>query len=347
MRAITHKPMGVINSTGYVLAGTDAPVGEDVAFEVVQNITSNGKPYIYEGYTFVAIGTRNLLEYVIYIQGVEPTDMKICAMLAVSFASLQMHCGDRYDKSSYLKNVLLGNILPGDVFYRLKELQINDDAKRVVYVIQLPEHVDAPVAQILHAMFVEPDFVITIDSRVFSVIQASNYPLTREVIRRTAQSILDAVNSELMTQVYIGVGAPVDSITEIARSYSEAALALEIGRVFNDADYILSYDALGVGRLLYQLPSKLCELFMSEIFKKEGLEALDEETIQTIYKFFENNLNVSETSRQLFVHRNTLVYRLDKIERLTGLDLRRFDDAGGFKIAMMVNKYLERNPAKF
>ena len=115
-----------------------------------------------------------------------------------------------------------------------------------------------------------------------------------------------------------------------------------------DSDkYILSYDTLGIGRLIYQLPSKLCELFLDEIFKKESINVLDEETIQTIYKFFENNLNVSETSRQLFVHRNTLVYRLDKIERLTGLDLRRFDDAVIFKVAILVNKYLRANSAKF
>ena len=155
------------------------------------------------------------------------------------------------------------------------------------------------------------------------------------------------INSELMLKVFVGIGTPVDSINEIARSYSEARLAIEIGRVFEGEKYILSYDELGIGRLIYQLPSKLCELFLDEIFKKDGLEVLDDETLQTIDKFFENNLNVSETSRQLFVHRNTLVYRLDKIERLTGLDLRKFDDAVVFKVAVLVSKYLTSNPSKF
>ena len=88
-------------------------------------------------------------------------------------------------------------------------------------------------------------------------------------------------------------------------------------------------------------------MFLSEVFKKGSIESLDQETLSTIQKFFENNLNVSETSRKLFVHRNTLVYRLDKIRRLTGLDLKEFDDAIVFKVALMVVKYLNSNPTKF
>ena len=203
------------------------------------------------------------------------------------------------------------------------------------------------VQHILQNMFPEQDFIINIDNLNIVLVKALTAPFTKDGAQKIAKSIVETISSELMLQVYVGYGTPTDSIKDIARSYSEAQLALEIGRVFDGDKYILSYDTLGIGRLIYQLPSKLCELFLDEIFKKESLDVLDDETLQTIYKFFENNLNVSETSRQLFVHRNTLVYRLDKIERLTGLDLRKFDDAVVFKVAILVNKYLNANPSKF
>jgi carbohydrate diacid regulator len=139
----------------------------------------------------------------------------------------------------------------------------------------------------------------------------------------------------------VGVGTPVNNIIGLSKSFKEAQIAIEVGKIFESERLIISYESLGIGRLIYQLPTTLCELFLSEVFKKESLNALDDETIATITKFFENNLNVSETSRKLYVHRNTLVYRLDKVEKLTGLDLRIFDHAIVFKVALMVKKYLE------
>ena len=347
MRSVTHREMGVLNNSGSVIACIDEPIGEELAFDALTNAASNGKPYILDGYTFIAIGARNMLEYVIYVRGVDVEEQKFIILLSISLSNLQLHCADKYDKSSYLKNVLLGNILPGDVFLRSGELQIDAELPRLVYIIQTPKEHELSVQHILQNMFPEQDFVINVDNHNIVLVKVIQQPFNREAARKTAQSIVETISSELMLQVYVGIGTPTDSLNDIARSFSEAQLALEIGRVFENDHYILSYDTMGIGRLIYQLPSKLCELFLDEIFKKESIDVLDEETLQTIYKFFENNLNVSETSRQLFVHRNTLVYRLDKIERLTGLDLRRFDDAVVFKVAILVNKYLNANPSKF
>ena len=347
MRSVIHREMGVLNNTGNIIACIDEPISEEFAFEALTNVASNGKPFMLNGYTFIAIGARNMLEYIIYVRGTEAEEQKFIILLSVSLSNLQLHCADKYDKSSYLKNVLLGNILPGDVFLRSGELQIDTNLPRLVYIIQLPKENDLAVQHILQNMFPEQDFVINIDNANIVLIKTIAQPFNRDSARKTAQSIVETINSELMVQVFVGIGTPTDSLNEIARSYSEAQLALEIGRVFENDRYILSYDTMGIGRLIYQLPSKLCELFLDEIFKKESIDVLDEETLQTIYKFFENNLNVSETSRQLFVHRNTLVYRLDKIERLTGLDPRKFDDAVVFKVAILVNKYLNANPSNF
>ena len=160
-------------------------------------------------------------------------------------------------------------------------------------------------------------------------------------------SITDTLSGEFFTHVTVGIGRTVDSIKDLAKSFKEAQAALEVGKVFDTDKVIVSYDNLGIARLIYQLPTTLCETFLKEVFKRGSIQSLDQEILFTIQKFFENDLNVSKTSDKLFVHRNTLVYRLEKIKRITGLDLREFDQAIVFKIALMVNKYLQANPIKF
>ena len=346
MRSVTHKSMGIINNTSVLISYVGEPANDDDTFSMVSSVSPNGRLYVSNGYSCVAIGTKNIMDFVVYIKGVDLEDQKICTLLAISISNLLQHCADRYDKISYLKNVLLGNVLPGDINLRSGELQLDLDTPRIVYIVQIPGN-ETGVIQLLQNMFPENDFIINIDNKNIVVIKTLPSVDSFDFIQNTAKSIVDTINSELLLTVFVGIGSPVKSINDIAHSYSEARLSIEIGRVFESEKYILSYAELGIGRLIYQLPSKLCELFLDEIFQKEGFEALDEETLLTIDKFFENSLNISETSRQLFVHRNTLVYRLDKIERLTGLDLRKFDDAVVFKVAALVRKYLLANPSKF
>ena len=192
----------------------------------------------------------------------------------------------------------------------------------------------------------QTDFVVSVDENNIALVKELDSDPSLGDLQTIAKNICNTINSEIMTSATIGIGTVISNIKEIARSYKEARVALEVGKVFDDEKKILSYEDLGIGRLIYQLPTTLCELFLTEVFKKGSIEELDQEIIFTIQKFFENNLNVSETSRQLYVHRNTLVYRLDKIQKITGLDLRIFDQAIIFKVAMMVNKYLTSNATK-
>ena len=192
----------------------------------------------------------------------------------------------------------------------------------------------------------EKDFVINIDADNLVLIKELKEVVSSKELEEMADSIVTMLNTEALIKVLIGVGSVAENINQLNTSYKESQIALEVGKVFEEEKCILNYDSLGIGRLIYQLPIKLCELFLQEVFKKGDITSLDEETILTINKFFENDLNVSETSRQLFVHRNTLVYRLEKIYKLTGLDLRKFDQAIVFKVAMMVHKYLVSNPMK-
>ena len=191
------------------------------------------------------------------------------------------------------------------------------------------------------------DYVIAVGDQDIVVVKEVSLDTTSEDIEHLAQSISDTLNTEFYCRVGIGIGTIVDSIKDLAKSYKESQIAIEVGKVFESEKEIVSYENLGIGRLIYQLPTTLCEMFLSEVFKHGSLETLDKETLQTIQIFFENNLNVSETSRQLFVHRNTLVYRLEKIKKLTGLDLREFDHAITFKVALMVRRYLTAKPIKF
>ena len=251
-------------------------------------------------------------------------------------------------QTNFMQNIIFDNLLSFDLHQKARELHVDIDIPRAVFYIKRTENGETGIYEVIRNMFPdkEKDFVINIDSNNIVLIKELKEVITSEELETMAQQILDTVNSETMMKVVVGLGSVAANIDELNSSYKEAQIALEIGKVFEDEKNILNYDSLGIGRLIYQLPIKLCELFLKEVFKKGDITTLDDETILTINKFFENDLNVSETSRQLFVHRNTLVYRLEKIYKLTGLDLRKFDQAIIFKVAMMVHKYLESNPMK-
>ena len=185
------------------------------------------------------------------------------------------------------------------------------------------------------------DFVTTVDEKSIIIIRELGDKEDDEAIVRSARALLDTVKAKRGCSLRIAYGTIVDDLREVSRSFKEAKLALEVGKIFFDDRDVIAYSSLGIGRLIYQLPIPLCKMFIREVFGGMNSEKFDEETLVTINKFFENSLNVSETSRQLYIHRNTLVYRLDKLQKTTGLDIRKFEDAITFKIALMVVKYMK------
>jgi carbohydrate diacid regulator len=256
---------------------------------------------------------------------------------------------EKYDKSSFIKNVVLDNILPSDIYIKSKELHFAADVTRVLFLIKFSGKNDVVPYEMVANLFPDRsrDYVISVGERDIVLVKELKSNYTSEDILKIARQIIDTLSTEFYTKVSIGIGTPVDNIKDLARSFEEAQIALEVGKVFDTEKDIISYENLGIGRLIYQLPTTLCEMFLQEVFKRGSLESLDRETLMTIQSFFDNNLNVSETSRKLFVHRNTLVYRLEKIKKLTGLDLRDFDSAITFKVALMVKKYLTSKPVKY
>lgn len=185
------------------------------------------------------------------------------------------------------------------------------------------------------------DFITAVDEKNIILVREVKQGETYSDLEKTANMLLDMLNTEAMSKVNVAFGTIVNEIKDVSRSYKEAKMALDVGKIFYSTKNVVAYSRLGIGRLIYQLPLPLCRMFIKEIFDGKSPDDFDEETLTTINKFFENSLNVSETSRQLYIHRNTLVYRLDKLQKSTGLDLRVFEDAITFKIALMVVKYMK------
>ncbi len=343
-----HRKIGIMDEHGYILACSDeSKVGGKnesaaVYFEMNNDDTVRG------GFIFRKIDTYNNDTYIIFCEGEDEVARGYLSFLAIHFKTIKQYYDEKYDKNSFIKSIILDNILPSDVLYKTRELKLSAEGKRIVFLIRSQKMVEASMVDVLQGIFPDSskDFIVRIDDRDIAAICEVKDDCEREEIVKLAQEIHDTVTSEAMVKISVGISTVVDTIQELARAYRESRIALEVGKVFDTEKDIISYDNLGIGRLIYQLPVTLCELFLKEVFKKDSISVLDSETIYTIQKFFENSLNVSETSRKLFVHRNTLVYRLDKIKKLIGLDLREFDDAIIFKVAMMVNKYLNSEPTR-
>ena len=251
---------------------------------------------------------------------------------------------ERFDKDNFIKNLLLDNLLLVDIYNRAKKLHIETEVRRVVFIVETNREKDGNELEKVRSLFggKSKDFVTAVDEKNIIVVKELAENETYDDLEKTAEIILNVFKgTEAEKDVYVAYGTVVNEIKEVSRSYKEARMALDVGKIFFEEKNIIAYSTLGIGRLIYQLPIPLCKMFIKEIFDNKSPDDFDEETLTTINKFFENNLNVSETSRQLYIHRNTLVYRLDKLQKSTGLDLRVFEDAITFKIALMVVKYMK------
>jgi len=349
MRDAVDRVIGVIDDNGVIVACSELVKIGEMRQGVRDELAYTSDAITAGGYTYRPIGTGSKWEYIVFIEGEDKFAEKMVTVLAVSLSNIKNLYDEKYDKSSFIKNIILDNILPSDIYIKSKELRFNAEETRVVFLIKFYSKSDVLSFDMVQNIFPDKnkDYVISTSEQDIVLVKELKPSTDIKEIEKMAKSIADTLNSEFYTKVAIGIGTVVDNIKDLARSYKEAQVALEVGKVFDTEKNIISYENLGIGRLIYQLPTTLCEMFLQEVFKNGSLDSLDRETLMTIQCFFENNLNVSETSRKLFVHRNTLVYRLEKIRKLTGLDLREFDHAITFKVALMVKRYLTTKPVKY
>ncbi len=342
IKSITRIDLCVMDTEGKALASTFT-AADEYEDAVLAFVNSPAESQVLQGYQFFKVSDDNQLEYIILAKGETDDVYMIGKIAAFQVQNLLVAYKERFDKDNFIKNLLLDNLLLVDIYNRAKKLHIDTDVRRVVFIIETKNEKDTNALETVRSLFSTKtkDFITAVDEKNIILVKEVKPNETYEDMAKTANVIVDMLNTEAMTQVHVAYGTVVNEIKEVSRSYKEAKMALDVGKIFYENRNIIAYSNLGIGRLIYQLPIPLCKMFIKEIFDGRSPDEFDEETLTTINKFFENSLNVSETSRQLYIHRNTLVYRLDKLQKSTGLDLRVFEDAITFKIALMVVKYMK------
>jgi len=342
LKGITRIDLCVMDTEGKVLA-TTLENAEQYESAVLAFVDSPADSQAIQGYQFFKVFDEHQLEYVILVKGDSEDVFMIGKIASFQIQNLLVAYKERYDKDNFIKNLLLDNLLLVDIYNRAKKLHIDTEARRVVYIIETKNEKDANALETVRSLFAgkTKDFITAVDEKNIIVVKELKQNESYEDANKIAKVMLDMLNTEAMSKVHIAYGTIVNEIKDVSRSYKEAKMALDVGKIFYSNRNIVAYNNLGIGRLIYQLPMPLCKMFIREIFEGKSPDDFDEETLTTINKFFENSLNVSETSRQLYIHRNTLVYRLDKLQKMTNLDLRVFEDAITFKIALMVVKYMK------
>lgn len=342
LKAIARVELCVVDTEGKEVVSTTSNLN-DVSRQAKEFAQSPADSQEIQGYSYFKIYDENQPEYILIACGTGEDVYMIGKMVAFQIQNLIVAYKERFDKDNFIKNLLLDNLLLVDIYSRAKKLHITTDGKRVAMIVQADNHHDFNVLETVRTYFGtnSKDFITAVDENdVIIVKELEDFDFTRE-IEKAAKTIITTLHKEGLENVHVAYGTVVGEIKEVSRSYKEAKMAMDVGKIFFEERDVVAYSELGIGRLIYQLPLPLCKLFIKEIFGGKSPDDFDEETLVTIDRFFENSLNVSETSRQLYIHRNTLVYRLDKLQKTTGLDLRVFEDAITFKIALMVVKYMK------
>ncbi len=344
MKDSVDRTIGVVDEQGFVVASSElAMIGSRLDDFHLYIFDGNDQPSATGTRTYCALSSPGAkFDFAAFTDGTDSMSRTICSIAAVAFNEAKNNYEEKHNKAAFVKNIISDNILPGDVYVRAKELHFVTDEPRAVILVRQMDAADVTAVEVIQRLFPDRqrDFVLNINETDVVIVKALSSPNSQDEVHKIAANIEHALMEELGVKTVIGISTTARHLRELADRYKEAQVAIEVGRVFESEKSIINYESLGLGRIIYQLPTTLCEMFLNEVFKKNPIETLDDDTLETINRFFENNLNVSETSRKLYVHRNTLVYRLEKIKKITGLDLREFDHAIVFKVAMMVKMYL-------
>ncbi|HAE44397.1 MAG TPA: CdaR family transcriptional regulator [Lachnospiraceae bacterium] len=295
-----------------------------------------------QGYYWFKLVDGNSTEGILTARGEEEKALFIGKIALSQLRELMIAYRDHFSQSAFMKNLLLGNLLLVDIYKRARNLQIVPEARRVVYIAKADFENMAAAMERLRKAFAgnRRYFVTTVDEKNIVLIQELTADEEQSHVMNTAAKICDTLETAGIRGSKVAYGLIVPELQQLPVSYRQAKLSLEIGSLFYRGKRIHSYDKLGIGHLLYQVPPEVCRKYLNDVFLLQKPDELDRELVMTANAFFDNNLSIAETARQLFVHRNTLIYRLDKLAKNSGLDIRSFEDALTFKIGLMVYDYL-------
>lgn len=344
MSSSLDRNLGVIDKNMSIIASSNrSDIGKKSNLEKFDMISTQD---IYKSsqYTYKYFGNKTSDEFAIFVSGIDSIAESFATILSVSFTRIVSYYNDKNSKISFIKNLIFNSILPGEINYKIKTLKINDVCKRVCFIVHSESEFDGNIlVDGLREMFPDAtrDFIVDIGDSNVVLIKDVESDHSSSSLSKLANAIVCVLSQKTLLKISVGVGTVATRISELPSSFSCAQVALEVRKVFENDKNVAMYSNLGIARLIYQLPVTLCKAYLDEIFTKCSIDDIDRDLMFTINRFFENSLNISETSRHLFVHRNTLVYRIEKIKKITGLDLKNFEDAIVFKVALMVNKYLK------
>ncbi len=344
LRDILDREFGVLDDRGVIVACSDENRIGSVHPDFERAGRADGRLYIGGGMAFMKLQDRGTDGYTVYIGSADEESIRYLKLVAVTISTVRAYQEEKSTRKHFYMELLFGKTAPGETAEKARELKIPWDAPRAVMVVRAGGAKDFGIIDIIQALYYSKtrDCVIAADDTDTAVIWELKRSENIEAVEKAAALISDTLTAELMIKAKIGISTVANALLDLPRLYGEANTALEIGRIFEPERTILSYRSLGIGRLIYGLPEETCSLFLKEVLGEASLDSLEPEYLHTVLRFFESNLNVSETSRRMYIHRNTLAYRLEKIKKLTGLDLTRFDDAVVFKLAVQVKTYLER-----
>lgn len=342
IKEVTGVDLSVLDLLGRIVV-TTMDTMNDATEEVVSFADSLAESQVIDGYQYFKIFDEQRLEYILLVNSMNESSYTIGKLAVLQIQNLLIAYKERFDKENFVKNLLLDNLLLVDIYNRSKKLHIDVDVRRVAFLVQAAYGKDQNLIEAMKQLeqIKETDFITAVDEKSIVYVTEIGPKDAQPQFIKSAKTLQKQLEEEGIQDIKIAIGNVADNIKDVSRSYKEAQIALEVSKIFYEESSVMAYNQLGIGRLIYQLPLPLCKMFIREVFGDYSPDFIEEETLATINKFFENNLNVSETSRQLFIHRNTLVYRLDKIQKNTNLDLRNFEDAIAFKIALMVVRYMK------
>lgn len=342
IKEITKIDLCVMNRMGLVVATTSTEI-EVAANLIVSFVESEADSQTIAGNHFAKVLEGNEVQYVLIAKG-EYEKIFMIAKIAVSqLKNLMIAYKEKFDKNIFFQNLILDNLLLVDIYNRAKKLEIVAELPRLVFLIETKEMIGQDAREMLASLYsVEMgDYITAVDEKNIILIKALESATDYTEADEIANTIVDMMNTEAMLAVRVSYGTIITELQEVSKSYKEAKMALDVSKIFYASKMVSAYHTLGIGRLIYQLPINLCKMFIYEVFGDKLTNEIDEEMLITVERFFENSLNVSGTSKQLFIHRNTLVYRIERLEKATGLDIRVFEDALTLKIALMVLSYMK------